>query len=51
MSEINTDEHYMREALSLAKNGYGKVNPNPLVGSVIVKNENSPALLRQPAQS
>lgn len=32
------DEDYMRLALDLAKKGKGKVNPNPLVGAVIVKN-------------
>ncbi len=31
-------EKYMRTALDLAKKGIGKVNPNPLVGAVIVKN-------------
>ena len=31
-------EKYMRLALSLAEKGRGKVSPNPLVGSVIVKN-------------
>jgi len=31
-------EKYMRTALELAKKGIGKVNPNPLVGAVIVKN-------------
>ena len=30
-------EKYMRRAIELAKNGIGKVNPNPLVGAVIVK--------------
>lgn len=29
---------YMMEAISLAKQGEGSVNPNPLVGAVIVKN-------------
>jgi len=28
---------YMKEAIELAKKGLGKVNPNPLVGAVIVK--------------
>ena len=28
----------MERALELAKKGIGKVNPNPLVGAVIVKN-------------
>lgn len=30
-------EYYMKKALALAKKGIGRVNPNPLVGSVIVK--------------
>lgn len=33
-----TDENYMRHALDLAKKGVGFVNPNPLVGAIIVKN-------------
>jgi diaminohydroxyphosphoribosylaminopyrimidine deaminase/5-amino-6-(5-phosphoribosylamino)uracil reductase len=33
-----TDEKYMNLALTLAKKGIGFVNPNPLVGAVIVKN-------------
>ena len=33
------DEKWMRLALELAKKGEGFVNPNPLVGAVIVKNE------------
>lgn len=32
------DEYYMSLALNLALKGKGKVNPNPLVGAVIVKN-------------
>ena len=28
---------YMRRAIELAKKGTGAVNPNPLVGAVIVK--------------
>lgn len=32
------DEYYMSLALSLAIKGKGKVNPNPMVGAVIVKN-------------
>ncbi|MCI5517390.1 MAG: bifunctional diaminohydroxyphosphoribosylaminopyrimidine deaminase/5-amino-6-(5-phosphoribosylamino)uracil reductase RibD [Roseburia sp.] len=32
------DEEYMHLALELAQKGRGKVNPNPLVGAVIVKN-------------
>lgn len=31
-------EKYMKRALELAKKGIGKVNPNPMVGAVIVKN-------------
>lgn len=31
------NEKYMRRAIELAKSGIGKVNPNPLVGAVIVK--------------
>ncbi len=34
------EERYMRRALELAMRGIGKVNPNPLVGAVIVKNKN-----------
>lgn len=33
------NEIYMKTALELAKKGEGKVNPNPLVGAVIVKEE------------
>jgi diaminohydroxyphosphoribosylaminopyrimidine deaminase/5-amino-6-(5-phosphoribosylamino)uracil reductase len=33
-----TDEEYMREAIELSGLGEGGVNPNPLVGAVIVKN-------------
>lgn len=35
-NELN-DEFYIKRAIDLARNGMGKVNPNPLVGSVIVK--------------
>ena len=31
------DEIYMKQATELAKRGAGFVNPNPLVGAVIVK--------------
>ena len=31
------EEKYMLRAIELAKQGVGKVNPNPLVGAVIVK--------------
>lgn len=33
------DELYMKLALSLAQKGKGKVNPNPMVGAVIVKED------------
>lgn len=33
------DEEYMRLALELAENGKGWVNPNPMVGAVIVKED------------
>lgn len=32
------DEYYMDLAIKLAKQGIGKVNPNPMVGAIIVKN-------------
>ncbi len=32
-----TDEQYMQKAIELAEKGIGFVNPNPLVGAVIVK--------------
>ena len=33
----DTDRGYMLRAMKLAERGRGKVNPNPLVGAVIVK--------------
>lgn len=33
---MEENEKYMRRAIELAKGGIGKVNPNPLVGAVIV---------------
>lgn len=35
---MNEHEKYMMHAIDLAEKGKGSVNPNPLVGSVIVKN-------------
>lgn len=35
---MQSDEMYMKKAIALALRGRGKVNPNPLVGAVIVKN-------------
>ena len=32
-----TDIRFMRRALQLAKRGYGKVSPNPMVGAVLVR--------------
>ena len=32
-------QEYMRRAIELAKRGLGRVNPNPLVGAVIVKDD------------
>ena len=34
-----TDEDYMRMAIALAVKGEGHVNPNPMVGAVIVKDD------------
>ena len=36
-NDDNTKENYMKKALDLAVKGCGHVNPNPLVGAVIVK--------------
>lgn len=35
--DINIDEKFMKIAIDEAKKGVGKVNPNPLVGAVIVR--------------
>lgn len=35
-ADLNKDEKYMRRALQLARNGGGRVSPNPMVGAVIV---------------
>jgi diaminohydroxyphosphoribosylaminopyrimidine deaminase/5-amino-6-(5-phosphoribosylamino)uracil reductase len=37
MNQVKVHEAYMRRAIELAKQGTGAVNPNPLVGAVIVK--------------
>ena len=34
---MNAHEFYMRRVLEIARKGWGKTNPNPLVGAVIVK--------------
>src|SRR5690606_24596809 len=36
--DIKLKEKYMKQAFNLAKKGEGFVNPNPLVGAIIVKN-------------
>ncbi|OOB79572.1 MAG: riboflavin biosynthesis protein RibD [Epulopiscium sp. Nuni2H_MBin003] len=36
---MNNDKKYMRFAIHLAIKGAGKVNPNPLVGAVVVKED------------
>lgn len=36
--EENINEKYMQMAIELAKKGAGAVNPNPMVGAVVVKN-------------
>ena len=38
MAKYMSDEHYMKTALDIAEFGCGFVNPNPMVGAVIVKN-------------
>lgn len=37
MSNARADEECMREALRIAARGMGRVNPNPMVGALIVK--------------
>lgn len=37
---LSTHEDYMRMALALAKRGEGNVSPNPMVGCVVVKDNN-----------
>ena len=37
---MDMEEQYMLRAIELAKRGIGRVNPNPLVGAVIVKEGN-----------
>lgn len=36
---MSYDKKYMQRAIELARKGVGAVNPNPLVGAVIVKND------------
>lgn len=35
---MNIDKKYMKMAIELAKKGEGTVNPNPMVGAIVVKN-------------
>lgn len=37
MMKLEPDERYMWMALDLARRGWGKTNPNPMVGAVLVK--------------
>ncbi|TYQ16080.1 UNVERIFIED_CONTAM: diaminohydroxyphosphoribosylaminopyrimidine deaminase/5-amino-6-(5-phosphoribosylamino)uracil reductase [Acetivibrio alkalicellulosi] len=37
---LSKNDFFMKKAIELAKLGWGKTNPNPLVGAVIVKNDN-----------
>lgn len=37
IDQKDTDTRFMRRALQLAKRGYGKVSPNPMVGAVLVR--------------
>ena len=34
---MTIDQKYMQRAISLAKRGMGWVNPNPMVGAVLVR--------------
>ena len=36
---MSQHEHYMRQALRLARRGQGRVEPNPMVGAVLVQDE------------
>lgn len=36
---LSTHDYYMKRAIDLAKEGWGRTNPNPLVGAVIIKND------------
>ncbi|HBM15148.1 MAG TPA: bifunctional diaminohydroxyphosphoribosylaminopyrimidine deaminase/5-amino-6-(5-phosphoribosylamino)uracil reductase RibD [Lentisphaeria bacterium] len=36
---MDNNKFYMQMAIDLAKEGWGRTNPNPLVGAVIVKND------------
>lgn len=36
---MTVDERYMRAAVNLARRGWGRTSPNPLVGAIVVKND------------
>jgi diaminohydroxyphosphoribosylaminopyrimidine deaminase/5-amino-6-(5-phosphoribosylamino)uracil reductase len=36
---VKDDEHWMKRALRLAEKGRGRTSPNPMVGAVLVKND------------
>src|SRR5258708_24859590 len=36
---MRPEREYMREALRLARRGYGATSPNPMVGAILVKND------------
>ncbi|MEC4672013.1 MAG: bifunctional diaminohydroxyphosphoribosylaminopyrimidine deaminase/5-amino-6-(5-phosphoribosylamino)uracil reductase RibD, partial [Nitrospirota bacterium] len=38
MSGVETDVHFMKQALRLAAKGRGTTSPNPMVGAILVKN-------------
>src|SRR5258708_30153972 len=37
MPDPTPDERFMRQALALAKRGYGMTSPNPMVGAMLVR--------------
>jgi diaminohydroxyphosphoribosylaminopyrimidine deaminase / 5-amino-6-(5-phosphoribosylamino)uracil reductase len=38
MKKTLDDNHFMREAIRIARKGIGKTSPNPIVGAVVVRN-------------
>ena len=51
MSYNEQDIKYMQRAIELAKKGAGFVNPNPMVGCVIVKDDKIIGLVLSPVFS
>ncbi|WP_309398247.1 bifunctional diaminohydroxyphosphoribosylaminopyrimidine deaminase/5-amino-6-(5-phosphoribosylamino)uracil reductase RibD [Cerasicoccus maritimus] len=37
--ELETDEHFMRHAIAVAKRAWGDTHPNPMVGAIIVERD------------